>query len=254
VSVYTKTHPIKELTTVLIVLWLGYFFCLVIVVEMMPRNFSRFSGFLGSKVNYIMWWCFLKAMWKAVRGRLGFKRIVFKVTEKKGDKKQRASDPSAALQPAKESRLTDAEVAIMYGLVDENSEYDEDAVAALQEQLAEAEAGSVEEQRDSTRHDMKFHWAVLSLSVVVAVAGGISKTLDTLQWGWDNTVLANISVAWVIINSVPFAMALGYAYLPHSKHVHGLLVSLSWAVYAACVLFCIAAVLLKIGYGNPRVF
>jgi hypothetical protein len=34
------------------------------------------------------------------------------------------------------------------------------------------------------------------------VAGGISKTLDTLQWGWDNTVLANISVAWVIINMV----------------------------------------------------
>ena len=46
---------------------------------MMPRQFSRFTGFLGSKVNYIMWWCFLKAMWKAVRGRLGFKKIVFKV-------------------------------------------------------------------------------------------------------------------------------------------------------------------------------
>jgi hypothetical protein len=41
-------------------------------------------------------------------------------------------------------------------------------------------------------------------------------------------VLANISVAWVIINMVPFGMALGYAYLPHNKNVvHGLLVSLS---------------------------
>ena len=27
-----------------------------------------------------MWWCFLKGMWKAVRGRLGFTKIVFKVT------------------------------------------------------------------------------------------------------------------------------------------------------------------------------
>ena len=27
-----------------------------------------------------MWWCFVKAMWKAVRGRLGLKKIVFKVT------------------------------------------------------------------------------------------------------------------------------------------------------------------------------
>ena len=34
------------------------------------------------------------------------------------------------------SGLSDAEVAIMYGLVDENGEYDEDAVAELQEQLA----------------------------------------------------------------------------------------------------------------------
>ena len=63
-----------------------------------------------AKVNYIMWWCFVKpmwnpcrisfihvcylvitpcrcfvkAMWKAVRGRLGLKKIVFKVTEKQG--------------------------------------------------------------------------------------------------------------------------------------------------------------------------
>lgn len=37
------------------------------------------------QVNYIMWWCFLKGMWKAVRGRLGLRKIVFKVTEKKGD-------------------------------------------------------------------------------------------------------------------------------------------------------------------------
>ena len=27
--------------------------------------------------------CFVKAMWKAVRGRLGLKKIVFKVTEKR---------------------------------------------------------------------------------------------------------------------------------------------------------------------------
>ena len=38
-------------------LWIGYFISLVAVVEMMPRTFSRFTGFLGSKVNYIMWWC-----------------------------------------------------------------------------------------------------------------------------------------------------------------------------------------------------
>ena len=47
-------------------------------------------------------------------------------------------------------------------------------------------------------------------------------------------LLANISVAWVIINMVPFGMALGYAYLPHNKNVHGLLVSLSWTAYAMC--------------------
>ena len=68
---------------VLVVLWISYFITLIAVVEMMPRQFSRFTGFLGSKVNYIMWWCFLKAMWKAVRGRLGFKNIVFKVLEHK---------------------------------------------------------------------------------------------------------------------------------------------------------------------------
>jgi len=257
VSVYTKTHPIKELTTVLVILWIGYFFCLVIVVEMMPRNFSRFSGFVGSKVNYIMWWCFIKGMWKAVRGRLGFKKIVFKVTEKKGDAKSKPKDgengekKDGLVADTKGSGLSDAEVAIMYGLVDENGEYDDDDVQALQEQLAEA-AGSNEDSRDSTRHDMIFHWIVFVSSFIVAVAGGVSKTLDTLQWGWDNTVLANISVAWVIINMVPFGMALGYAYLPHSKNVHGLLVSLSWTFYAMCVLFCVAAMLTKIAYGNPK--
>ena len=50
------------------ILWISYFITLIAVVEMMPRQFSRFTGFLGSKVNYIMWWCFLKGMWKAVRG------------------------------------------------------------------------------------------------------------------------------------------------------------------------------------------
>ena len=74
---FTPPPPIVRLQS--------YFITLIAVVEMMPRQFSRFTGFLGSKVNYIMWWCFLKAMWKAVRGRLGFKKIVFKVTEKKGD-------------------------------------------------------------------------------------------------------------------------------------------------------------------------
>merc|ERR1712182_105297 len=96
---------------------------------------------------------------------------------------------------------------------------------------------------DSTRHDMIFHWVVFVAGFIVAVAGGVSKTLDTLQWGWDNTVLANISVAWVIINMVPFGMALGYAYLPHKKNVHGLLVSLSWTAYAMCVLLCVGAML-----------
>ena len=70
----------------------------------------------------------------------------------------------------------------MYGLVDANGEYDEDAVQALQEQLAEA-AGQQEEQRDSTKHDMIFHWVVFVSGFIVAVAGGVSKTLDTLQWG-----------------------------------------------------------------------
>ena len=65
-------------------------------------------------------------------------------------------------------------------------------------------------------------------------------------------VLANISVAWVIINMVPFGMALGYAYLPHNKNVHGLLVSLSWTAYAMCVLFCVGAMITKLYYGNPK--
>jgi len=251
VSVYTKTHPVKELTTVLVILWISYFITLIAVVEMMPRQFSRFTGFLGSKVNYIMWWCFLKAMWKAVRGRLGFKKIVFKVTEKKGDGKKEKEGKEGLLSEKKGSGLSDAEVAVMYGLVDANGEYDEDAVQALQEQLAEA-AGSQEEQRDSTKHDMIFHWVVFVSGFIVAVAGGVSKTLDTLQWGWDNTVLANISVAWVIINMVPFGMTLGYAYLPHNKNVHGLLVSLSWTIYAMCVLFCVGAMITKVAYGNPK--
>ena len=284
VSVYTKTHPVKELTTVLVILWIGYFISLVAVVEMMPRTFSRFTGFLGSKVNYIMWWCFVKAMWKAVRGRLGLKKIVFKVTEKKGDgKAPKEEKKQGLLDEKKGSGLSDAEVAVMYGLVDANGEYDEEAVQALQEQLAEA-AGQQEEQRDSTKHDMIFHWVVFVSGFIVAVAGatsaraptpsllaprllpraagrdlprsppagGVSKTLDTLQWGWDNTVLANISVAWVIINMVPFGMALGYAYLPHNKNVHGLLVSLSWTVYAMCVLFCVGAMITKVAYGNPK--
>jgi hypothetical protein len=221
---------------------------------MMPRTFSRFTGFLGSKVNYIMWWCFVKAMWKAVRGRLGFKKIVFKVTEKKGDgkkPKEKSKDALLSEQKHRGSGLSDAEVAVMYGMVDENGEYDDDAVQALQEQLTEA-CGAQEDSRDSTRHDMIFHWVVFVSGFIVAVAGGVSKTLDTLQWGWDNTVLANISVAWVIINMVPFGMALGYAYLPHNKNVHGLLVSLAWTIYAMCVLFCVGAMLTKVAYGNPR--
>ena len=63
----------------LVMLWTTYFGSMAVIVEMMPRQFTRFSGFLGSKVNFIMWWCFLKGMWKAVRGRLGYKKIVFKV-------------------------------------------------------------------------------------------------------------------------------------------------------------------------------
>merc|ERR1711871_1615903 len=129
VSVYTKTHPVKELTTVLVILWISYFITLIAVVELMPRQFSRFTGFLGSKVNYIMWWCFLKAMWKAVRGRLGFKKIVFKVTEKKGDgtvKKEPTGEKEKkdllSSEKNKGSGLSDAEIAVMYGLVDENGE------------------------------------------------------------------------------------------------------------------------------------
>merc|ERR1712054_28741 len=122
VSVYAKTHPVKELTTVLVILWISYFISLLLVVEMMPRQFSRFTGFLGSKVNYIMWWCFVKAMWKAVRGRLGFKKIVFKVTEKKGDgttKKEPSEKERKDLlsqEKNKGSMLSDAEIAVMYGL------------------------------------------------------------------------------------------------------------------------------------------
>jgi len=63
---------------------------------------------------------------------------------------------------------------------------------------------------------------------------------------------SHLAVAWVIINMVPFGMALGYAYLPHNKNVHGLLVSLSWTAYAMCVLFCVGAMLTKVAYGNPK--
>jgi hypothetical protein len=105
---------------VLVILWISYFITLIAVVEMMPRQFSRFTGFLGSKVNYIMWWCFLKGMWKAVRGRLGFKKIVFKVTEKKGDGSKKSEgekkkDPLLKDDKNSGSGLTDAEVAVMYG-------------------------------------------------------------------------------------------------------------------------------------------
>ena len=48
------------------------------------------------------------------------------------------------------------------------------------------------------------------------------------------------------------ARAAGYAYLPHNKNVHGLLVSLSWTFYAMCVLFCLGAMLTKVAYGNPK--
>lgn len=74
-----------------------------------------------------MWWCFLKGMWKAVRGRLGLRKIVFKVTEKKGDgskkrvveggekkKEQRQGTDQAALLEGEEKKgpsgYTDAEV------------------------------------------------------------------------------------------------------------------------------------------------
>ena len=54
------------------------------------------------------------------------------------------------------------------GLVDENGEYDEDAVAELQQQLADAN-GPPEDPRDSTKHDMIFHWGVFVFSLIVAV-------------------------------------------------------------------------------------
>ena len=56
--------------------------------------------------------CFVKAMWKAVRGRLGLKKIVFKVTEKKGDgKKSAEAAADGLLAQSKGSGLSDAEVA-----------------------------------------------------------------------------------------------------------------------------------------------
>ena len=55
--------------------------------------------------------CFVKAMWKAVRGRLGLKKIVFKVTEKKGDgKKSVEAAADGLLAQSKGSGLSDAEV------------------------------------------------------------------------------------------------------------------------------------------------
>ena len=57
-------------------------------------------------------------MWKAVRGRLGLKKIVFKVTEKKGDPKKKKDDDKKdqqLLDKNKGSGLTDAEVAVMCG-------------------------------------------------------------------------------------------------------------------------------------------
>ena len=102
-----------------------------------------------------MWWCFVKAMWKAVRGRLGLTKIVFKVTEKKGTgKKAEGEDKGGLLAQSKGSGLSDAEVAVMYGLVDANGEYDEEAVQALQEQLAEA-AG----QQEHTHATCSMHHA-----------------------------------------------------------------------------------------------
>ena len=53
-------------------------------------------------------------------------------------------------------------------MVDEHGEYDEDAVELLQKQLAEAN-GPTEEPRDSTKHDLIFHWAVFVVSFIVAV-------------------------------------------------------------------------------------
>jgi hypothetical protein len=47
-------------------------------------------------------------------------------------------------------------------------------------------------------------------------------------------------------------MSLGYAYLPHNKNIHSMLVRLCWTGYAMCILFCIAAMLTKIAYGNPK--
>ena len=53
-------------------------------------------------------------MWKAVRGRLGLKKIVFKVTEKKGDgKKSVEAAADGLLAQSKGSGLSDAEVAIV---------------------------------------------------------------------------------------------------------------------------------------------
>ena len=60
------------------------------------------------------------------------------------DAAARKEKKQGLLDEKKGSGLSDAEVAVMYGLVDANGEYDEDAVQALQEQLAEA-AGAQED-------------------------------------------------------------------------------------------------------------
>ena len=61
------------------------------------------------------------------------------MTEKKGSakdkekaKKEAGKEAEKELSKNKGSGLADAEVAVMYGLVDENGEYDEDAVQASQ--------------------------------------------------------------------------------------------------------------------------
>ena len=85
-SLYSNVHPVKAITPALVALWLGYFYLLVLLTEMMPSRLNRLSAaFLGSKCNAIFWYCFAQALVEAIIGRLiPAKAKQFEVTEKRG--------------------------------------------------------------------------------------------------------------------------------------------------------------------------
>jgi len=251
-SLYADIHPVRALSPSFVLLWLSYFTLLMLVVEMMPSRLNRrAAAFLGSKCNSIFWYCFASALASAIIGRIdASKAKQFEVTEKTGrsnDADLRRAAAPLGNEATRASRASKEEDAAPLMKEEEEEPAAEEPAAApssagpstpatapQQPIVAAAEAKEPEEPaRDSSQVDVIFHQLVLSGELLFLIAGLLHRAfgpsrreggpLGKGHWSdfhtWQQLGLVLVPAAWLLLNTIPNAMALAYAYMPHAHRV-----------------------------------